>query len=534
MQKCVQVPLLAFAAAVVCLAAEPSPKAAALYFRAGEDAARKGDSLKAYLLYTQAARLNPSDALIRERRLAMQASPALAGRRLDSDPANETIAAKLEAEGLTRGERLEADRAEPPATLSGAAGKQSFDLRADSRAVIEKVAGAFGIQVVFDAAYQPIPTLLFRVADVTYQEALRILEKSTDSFLAPMSSNLALVARDTTQNRTQFTPVMAIAVPIPERISSQEAQEIATAVQQTMEIRRITLDPARRVVYFRDSVSKVQAAREMFSNLARLRAQVEVEVEFVSVSRTSSLSYGLSLPTASSIVDFSRSLAGFALGAPPAGNYFAFGGGATFLGLGIANATAFATLSRASGESVLSSQIFGLDGQAVSLHIGDRYPVIAGTFTGLTPDTNVSQTLAPTINYQDLGLVLKVTPMVHADGEVSLDVDAQFKTLGAGGANGIPVIASRQYQGKVRMKQGEWAVLAGLVSTTETETLTGIAGLASLPGVGRLFSRRTKLLETSDTLLVLKPRIVALPPWEEATSTIWTGSQTRPLTPYRQ
>jgi len=536
MQKYPHTIVLAVLFATLAFAADhAAPNDAALYFKAGEQAARAGDSMKAYLLYVQAARLKPANSAFRERKLAMQSSAALQGRRLgltDVDPANETSAAKLELEGLTGGEKLEADRAEPPVTLVGAPGRQTFDLRGDSRTVAEKVAAAFGIQLVFDAAYQPVPAMGFRVADVTYQEALRILEKSSDSFLVPMSSNLALMARDTAQNRTQFAPTMSVVVPIPERISSQEAQEIATAVQQTMEIRRITLDSAKRVVYFRDSVPKVLAAREMFSNLARLRGQIEVDVEFVTVSRTSSLSYGLSLPTASSIVDFSRSLAGFVLNAPAAGNFLAIGGGATFLGLGIANSGAFATLSRASSESVLKSQLFGLDGEAATLHIGDRYPVITGTFEGLTTDTNVSQTLSPTINYQDLGLVLKITPAIHTDGEITLDVDAQFKTLGVGGANGIPVIASRQYQGKVRMKQGEWAVLAGLVSTTETDTTSGIAGLSNLPGIGGLFSRRTKLTESSDTLLVLKPRIVAMPPWEQTTSTIWTGSQTRPITPF--
>ena len=152
--------------------------------------------------------------------------------------------------------------------------------------MFEKVANAYGIQLVFDAAYVlPSPSTTLHITDATAQEALRTLEAATDSFLIPLGEHLAMVGRDTAQKRTELMPVIAVAAPIPERLSAQEAQEIATAVQQTLEIRRISLDSAKRVVYFRDTVPKGLAARRMFADLSRGRAQIEVDVEFVSVGR---------------------------------------------------------------------------------------------------------------------------------------------------------------------------------------------------------------------------------------------------------
>ena len=72
----------------------------------------------------------------------------------------------------------------------------------------------------------------------------------------------------------------------------------------------------------------------------------------------------------------------------------------------------------------------------------------------------------------------------------------------------------------------------GLVTTADSETPTGIAGLSSLPGIGKLFTHQLHEKDRSETLIVLKPHLVALPPWETVTPPLWTGTESRPLTPF--
>ncbi len=525
MVKCLRILCLLTVAAAFCLASE----SAAYMFEAGEKALKAGDTLQALLFYSQAAQLDPTNSLYARKRAALQAAPALSRPAVTQlmDPAIETVEARLKAEGMV--ESVE-QAAAPPPVLVPAPGRQSFDLKGPAQTLFEKVTGAYGLQVVFDAAYVlPSPATTLHITDATAQEALRTLEVATDSFLIPLGEHLAMVARDTAQKRTELMPVMAVAAPIPERLSAQEAQEIATAVQQTLEIRRISLDAVKRVVYFRDTVPKGLAARRMFADLSRGRAQIEVDIEFISVGRTSNLSYGLQLPSAGAIIDFGKALHNIPSAA--LSGFLSFGGGSTLLGLGIANAAAFATLSKTSSDSLLNSQVVALDGQAASLHVGDKYPVITSSFSGATSGQAASS-LSPSIQFVDLGLVIKVTPTVHENMEVTLDVDAQFKSLGAGSVNGIPVINSQQYQGKVRLKDGEWAVVAGLVTTNDSSTPTGIPGLSSLPVFGGLFTHHVREQDRSDTLLVLKPHLVSLPPWEYLTPALWTGSETRPVTPF--
>jgi general secretion pathway protein D len=301
-------------------------------------------------------------------------------------------------------------------------------------------------------------------------------------------------------------------------------------VQQTLEIRRIQVDPGRRQVFLRDSVAKVLLARKLFSDLSRLRAQVEIDVELMTVTKNSSLGIGLMLPNSSAIVNFGSFLqttispAGFA-------QFIAFGGGKTLFGIGVASAQVLATLSNNSAQTLLNSQVMALDGQPVSLNVGSRFPIASAQYIGATGPTLTTPT--PTVTFQDLGLVLKITPTVQDANEMSLDVDAAFTTLGANAAgSNIPAIQQRKFQGKVRLHSGEWAVVAGLAQTTDSLTSTGILGLASIPILGHLFRTDNTEKDSDQTLIVLKPRLINLPPWAFPVSTMEVGSEGRPISLY--
>ncbi len=503
-------------------------------FKAGEKAERAGDNFHAYLLYARAAALDPANVNYAARKSALRAITALSAREeLGPDPAepDETVEPVADATFL---DSLEARRALPPPQLTGSPERHSFDAKGDARMLFERVAAAYGIQVIFEPDYQAPPPFTFRMDDATYQEALRALEAVSNSFLVPVTSTVAMVVRDTPQKRTEREPVMVAAIPIPERLSVMEAQELIQAVQQTMEVRRISADPTRHLVIIRDQVHKVMAARQILESLSRARAQVAVEVEFLEADKTSSLSYGMNLPNQFSIVNFGN----FLHNAPsvPSGfsSFLTFGGGATLFGIGITTATTFATLANSTATNLLDAQIVTLDGQAASLHVGNHYPIITNAYIGSTSSTAGSGqvfTPPPTVNYEDLGLVLKVTPSIHADNEVTLDVDAEFKVLGASTSTaGIPIISNRKFTGKVRLKDGEWAVIAGLTGTLDSDVRSGYPGILHIPFLGRLLNQTNAEKDTTNVLVVLKPHLVTLPAWEFPTQTLWVGTDTRPLT----
>jgi general secretion pathway protein D len=93
----------------------------------------------------------------------------------------------------------------------------------------------------------------------------------------------------------------------------------------------------------------------------------------------------------------------------------------------------------------------------------------------------------------------------------------------------MPTINDRKFESTVRIREGEWAVLTGLMSRTEAASLSGIAGLANVPVLGRLLGDNTRDTDRTNTLLVIKPRLLNLPPTEFPTPTLVTGTETRPI-----
>jgi len=332
------------------------------------------------------------------------------------------------------------------------------------------------------------------------------------------------VANDTTQKRTELERSAAIVIPFTESETVQELQEIATSVRGALDIQRLLVDNQRKLILVRGGVTKVRLAQKLFEDLMRPRAQVAVDVEILSTDLASSLSYGLSLQTAFPLVNFATKTN--LLNTIPSGfsNFMTFGGGASLIGFGVTSASLFANVSKSNTTSLLQTEVVAMDGLPSTLHVGDRYPLVSNQYIGnTTGQTGQVFTPPPTFTFEDLGLILKLTPHVHGTDEVSLDLDAEFKLLGAASVDNIPVISNKKFESKVRVMSGEWAVLAGLMTDTQARTITGFPILSLIP----FLRSNTVTKEKAETVIVLKPHITVLPPSETPTWRAWTGTETR-------
>lgn len=507
----------------------PADGASAL-FRAARRAEKRGDVAEAYLKASQAVALAPEASeywnysqALRTRALAtLQPVPASGGKEADDGSA--AVSPEF---AITPEEFHTARQMLPPPALRGREELRSFRLRENARRLFETVARAYGIEVIFDADYPEGAPIRFQFDDAGWREALRALEAVTGSFLVPLSERQALVAKDTAQKRAELEPVMNLLVPLPESLKAQDVQEVARAVQSTMDITKIGIDTNRRVVLFRDRVSKLRPAVLLFEQLLLHKAQVTIEVELLAVNETWERNAGLAVRSAYPLAFAGNPTPFSAKPQADAARMASFGGGRTQMAVTVVDGDLFAALMRGESRSLVQSRLRTLDGEQATLHIGDRYPIVTAGFLGNAGGADGGYRPPPTVSFEELGVVLKVTPRVHNTREVTLELEAEFKSLAGEAFNGIPVISNRRFASRLRAGFHEAAILAGAESESVSQSWSGLPLLSLIPGL----RSDTRALERSRLLLLVRPRLESLPPGETPALPIRTGSETRPLTP---
>jgi general secretion pathway protein D len=521
---------------MICALAAAASQASNLY-KEGRKAERKGEMARAYLLYSQAAALAPEKNAYWLKSQAVRTRAALQSKiaaPVEAGGADVELPAESEPPDPITGRDLsEARKPLPPVELEADPGRKNFDIKAAPRLLFEQVARAFGLDVVFDGDYpESAPSITFRIDDADYREALRALEAATSSFVAPVTTRVFLVAKDNPQKRNDVEPAVTVVVSIPQTVTVQEAQELARAVQQVMEIRRFGIDSGRRLVLLNGPISKIRPAQRLFEDLLSYRPEVSVELQFIEVTRSEVSSFGLQLPTSFPIIPLTDVLHNTPSIPTGLSYLLTFGGGASVFGVGISDAQLIARFNKSNARTLLKSNIRSVDGLPATFHVGDRYPILTSGYFG---PANFGGANAyrppPSFNFEDLGLSVKMTPRIHGMEEVTLEIDAEFKVITGEALNGIPIISNRKLTSRVRLKNDEYAVIAGMMTINEARAISGLAGLAQIPGLGALVRRNEKTKDSDEVIIVIKPRLLSLPPDEIVTRSVWVGTDTRPRIP---
>ena len=143
-----------------------------------------------------------------------------------------------------------------------------------------------------------------------------------------------------------------------------------------------------------------------------------------------------------------------------------------------------------------------LDGRETALHTGETYyyevAVAAATTGGIVKD----------IRTFDVGVSLIVNPRVNEDGLITLTICPTVAALIGTSEFALPIVTERSVVTSVRVRDGETAVIAGLVSDAETVLVKKIPFLGDLPIAGELFKHRERRPSHREILIFVTPTVV--------------------------
>ncbi len=174
-------------------------------------------------------------------------------------------------------------------------------------------------------------------------------------------------------------------------------------------------------------------------------------------------------------------------------------------------------IAQAGKTEVLSRpSILTRNNQQATISLGQQVPLITNTrFDTLGNQIN-------TVSYQSVGIILRVTPFITADGMVEMIVSPETSALadrsqwvpissGPGGSISAPVIDSRSADTVVVVPDAQTAVIGGLMENNKTQADSKVPVLGDIPLLGNLFKRKVKQTTKTELIIFLTPHIVPEP-----------------------
>jgi len=159
---------------------------------------------------------------------------------------------------------------------------------------------------------------------------------------------------------------------------------------------------------------------------------------------------------------------------------------------------------------VSNPTVVTLNNTEAQINIGEEYPIPSYTYNAERGTFEVSG-----FEYRPIGIILRVTPQVNAQGFIKLTVEPEVSsrngTTSFGGASGaeIPIIATRKSKTQVSLKDGYTMGIGGLIRENLINGNTRVPVLGSIPGLGRLFRSDSKDEERLNLLIFITAKTVS-------------------------
>jgi general secretion pathway protein D len=411
------------------------------------------------------------------------------------------------------------------------------------------VAMVGGLYVQFDPQYTPATTKPFDVNldNMTMEEAFDYLAFVTHTFWKPISPNTIFVCEDSTTKRRDFEDEVARVFYVPNASTVQEFQEIANAIRTVTEVRRVFTYNAGRAMLVRGTADQVALVEKLLHDLDKPKAEVVVDIMIMQANTTRSKQLaatiasggtaGINVPitftpngtTTTASTTTTGSTTTPVTTTPTTTTPSTTTGSVTLNSLGHISTSSFSTSSLPGAllEAMLtdtktkvlnSPQVRASDGMKAELKVGLRIPYATGSLGSAVGATTVgvSPLVQTQFSYADTGVTVIIQPQVHSADEVTMHVEItvssvqQYEQLGGGISQ--PVISQEVNTTDVRMRNNEVSLLGGLNQTTDSNTLNGIPGLASIPILGKFLFGSTSTEKDSDQIMIaMIPHIVRTP-----------------------
>jgi type II secretion system protein D len=189
--------------------------------------------------------------------------------------------------------------------------------------------------------------------------------------------------------------------------------------------------------------------------------------------------------------------------------------GFTFVGTdpkGVVRAVLTALAEESKAKVLAAPHILVSDNREARIQVGRQVPIATSTSTTpLTGGTEATNYSTSTIQYKDIGIILKVKPQINDSGLVSLEITQEISSLGetvkVGGLDEISINKTEATTNLVA-QDGDTIIIGGLIQEDVSKSKDGIPFLSKIPIIGNLFGNTTDKNTRTELIILLTPHVM--------------------------
>lgn len=400
------------------------------------------------------------------------------------------------------------------------------------RDILSFIGSSTNVNVLFDRDFQD-RSYTVQLDNVTLEEALNQILSANQYFYKVINDHAISIIPDTSQKRAQYEEQVIRTFYISHADATELAQLLTTMIRlPNMAVQpRIVANKTANTITVGATQNVVAIIEKIIESNDNPRAEVVVDVQILEINRSRAKQFGLDLGTyavtglfspetdprssSTSTGSGSGSSSAAASSSSSSNNLFNLNSVSRGVNTGDFYLTVPSAVVRflendTETKLIAKPQLRGAEGQKITLNLGDDIPVPSTVFT---PFAQGGANINPltSFNYKTVGVVVEMTPRVTFEDDIIIELTVESSSLGANitvGGQSLPSFGTRKVQTKLRLRDGESNLLAGLLREDERKSLKGFPTLLRLPVLKQLFSANDRQVSQTDIVMLLTPRLV--------------------------
>lgn len=386
---------------------------------------------------------------------------------------------------------------------------------------IFKILGkSFNINIIFDKDFRDFVYGL-EIDGVGFYQILNQLCMVSNSRYRVLDSTSIMVYPDTTFKRRTFD-LQGVKVFYLSNVKVEDAKKNLMTIFRDQRIQAQEDKNLNSIIIKADHDTLKDIERFLY-NIDKEKSEVEIDVQIMEVNRNIVNEMGTNFGTPFLSVAAGPTGADGAIQSPF--NVSDIGDSKFFITIPSAALNFMA--SDDNTKIISKPNLRGVDGEEMTFKVGEERPVPQTSFQSIAAG-GVSTVPMTTYTYRPIGVEVKVTPYVHQNNEITLELKLSLTSV-IGYVDAFPIMGNRELENVIRLKEGETNIVGGFIEDEVRDTIAGLPGFSKIPILGKLFGGKRKDVKQKDLIFSITPRVIrkldVSGPNQEA---IWLNAQLGP------